>query len=445
MASNRNLTGCQRFQSADLPHNWLCVPLGERIALEYGAGLTEEVRKPGPFPVYGSNGVVGSHNVALVKGPGLLVGRKGSVGAVHRTQADFWPIDTVYFVKRLADDHWSYLQVLLEYLDLAKLNAATGVPGLSRRDAYALRGAFPPPPEQAAIARILDAADTAIERTRAALDSARRVESGVLHALLTCGIDVRRGIRNREERPSEFTALRWGWYPAAWEASSVAEEFHLATGFTLGEHRRPQLNRRRYLRVANVQRGHITLVDVAELEAKDREMVDRTLALDDLLIVEGHADPYQIGRCARVPAEAVGLTFQNHLYRLRCRRLDPRFAELWMNSEQSRRYWQRMCSTSSGLNTINQRKLKSMPVLVPPRDEQENIADIAHRHRAHVAALEAALLRMERLRRGLMQDLLTGRVRTCAVNATASVSDNLLPSGALNGPAARHAPGVVVR
>lgn len=116
-----------------------------------------------------------------------------------------------------------------------------------------------------------------------------------------------------------------------------------------------------------------------------------------------------------------------------------------MNSEQSRRYWQRMCSTSSGLNTINQRKLKSMPVLVPPRDEQENIADIAHRHRAHVAALEAALLRMERLRRGLMQDLLTGRVRTCAVNATASVSDNLLPSGALNGPAARHAPGVVVR
>jgi type I restriction enzyme S subunit len=166
LRQSRNLSGCQVFHRADLPPEWECVPLGGRIELAYGKALREEYRKPGDVDVYGSNGRVGAHNAALVNGSGILIGRKGTIGAVHFAARSFWAIDTVYYVIRKAGDDLGFLHHLLDYLPLAHLNAATGVPGLSRRDAYALRGAFPPPDEQAAITQILDAVDAALGRTQ---------------------------------------------------------------------------------------------------------------------------------------------------------------------------------------------------------------------------------------------------------------------------------------
>src|SRR5947209_19573441 len=104
MAQSRNLSGCQVFHEAELPATWDCAPLGTRIELAYGRGLREEDRKPGTVDVYGSNGRVGSHDAALVNGCGVLVGRNGSVGAVHYAPRSFWPIDTVYDLRPLACD-----------------------------------------------------------------------------------------------------------------------------------------------------------------------------------------------------------------------------------------------------------------------------------------------------------------------------------------------------
>lgn len=165
MTQNRNLLGCQVFEKKHLPQGWACEPLEERIELAYGRGLSEAQRRVGGINVFGSNGKVGLHHEALVNGPGVLVGRKGSVGAVHFTASDFWPIDTVYYVIPLKGDDLLFLYYLLQYLPLDKLNAATGVPGLSRRDAYALRGVFPPVEEQKQIANILQVVDSVIART----------------------------------------------------------------------------------------------------------------------------------------------------------------------------------------------------------------------------------------------------------------------------------------
>ena len=154
MTQSRNLSGCQIFNAAGLPEDWQCVPLKERIEFLYGQALREEDRCLGEVDVFGSNGPVGTYNAPLLDGPGILVGRKGTVGAVHYARRPFWPIDTVYYVNSIAKDNLRYLYYLLQYLPLSFLNAATGVPGLSRRDAYVLRGAFPPPEEQAARAQI---------------------------------------------------------------------------------------------------------------------------------------------------------------------------------------------------------------------------------------------------------------------------------------------------
>lgn len=409
--SSRNMVGYQIFKPEEVPTDWECLPLGARIKLRYGRALGEEDRAKGAFPVYGSNGKVGTHDVACVAGPGILVGRKGSIGIVHFSQGDFWPIDTVFYVEKQKQDDWLFLNHLLSFLKFERLNAATGVPGLPRGDALTLRGVFPRPTEQITIARILNAADEAITRAQTALERAQTLKRGVLQMLLSCGVDETSHIRNPHTQPELFHKTRAGLLPKAWNVSNVGKEFSVGTGFTLGEHRRPQSNARRYLRVANVKRDFISLDDVSELEAREEEFRARTLEVDDLLVVEGHANPLQIGRCARVTPEAAGLTFQNHLFRLRSRGISPRFATLWANGRYAQSYWMARCATSSGLNTINQRLLKAMPVVVPEPGEQLKIVALSEAAQKNIEAVQHQLQLLQNLKRGLMQDLLTGRVR----------------------------------
>jgi len=79
--------------------DWKSKKLGEIMTLKYGSGLPERSRIKGNIPVYGSNGIVGFHNVAKVKESGVIVGRKGSAGEVVYSATSFFPIDTTYYVE----------------------------------------------------------------------------------------------------------------------------------------------------------------------------------------------------------------------------------------------------------------------------------------------------------------------------------------------------------
>ena len=106
-----------------------------------------------------------------------------------------------------------------------------------------------------------------------------------------------------------------------------------------------------------------------------------------------------------------GYTFQNHLFRLRPTQLSAGFALLWMNGASTRRYWWRMCSTSSGLNTINRSLLSAVPVAVLPVPEQERVLAFARGASSRIEQESEALRKLRTLKHGLMDDLLTGRVR----------------------------------
>jgi len=92
------------MQIDSIPKEWTIKKLGDVLALDYGKGLPEKARLGGNYPVVGSNGVVGYHNQALVKGPGIVIGRKGTIGAISLIESDFWPIDTTYYVKVLHEE-----------------------------------------------------------------------------------------------------------------------------------------------------------------------------------------------------------------------------------------------------------------------------------------------------------------------------------------------------
>ena len=113
------------------------IKLEDEIKLVYGKGLTKNTRIEGEFNVYGSNGVVGTHNEAIFKGPGIIIGRKGTVGSVVLSRDDFYAIDTTY-VLELNDpnDDLMFWYYYLKTLGLDQMNSHSAVPGLSRDAVY---------------------------------------------------------------------------------------------------------------------------------------------------------------------------------------------------------------------------------------------------------------------------------------------------------------------
>ncbi len=123
-----------------LPEGWQRGVLGDLINLAYGRALKADARVPGPFPVIGSSGVVGWHEEAMVEGPGIVVGRKGNVGAIIWSARDFCPIDTVYHVETSRP----MMYLLHQLRRLTFLNSDAAVPGLNRKAALSVPITIPP-------------------------------------------------------------------------------------------------------------------------------------------------------------------------------------------------------------------------------------------------------------------------------------------------------------
>lgn len=129
-----------------VPKGWRVARLEELVELAYGKALPKSTRFSGHVPVYGSGGKDGTHSVALVSGPGIIIGRKGTVGSVYWSPCDFFPIDTTFYVRLLDNSvtmRWAHEAV--RSIDIAALGADSAVPGVNRH-ALGRRSLLVPPP-----------------------------------------------------------------------------------------------------------------------------------------------------------------------------------------------------------------------------------------------------------------------------------------------------------
>lgn len=159
----------------ELPKGWRWERLGSVLPLEYGKALPARTRDgTGAIPVYGSSGVVGCHDQSLAAGPSILVGRKGSAGAVHFAAGPFWPIDTAYYVRPAAGIDLRFGFRLLQHLRLDHLDQSTAIPSLSRDIYSGIAAPIPPIAVQRRIVARIEALFAEIDEGDRALAAARR-------------------------------------------------------------------------------------------------------------------------------------------------------------------------------------------------------------------------------------------------------------------------------
>lgn len=145
----------------NIPNGWEVKRVGDLIELAYGKALKSTDRKQGSVPVYGSGGVTGYHNEALVPHGAIIVGRKGTVGSLYWEDGPFFPIDTTFYVKPKVLP-MTYCFYAMQTLGLDKMNTDAAVPGLNRENVYRLELVKPS-------ISVLSAFDGLIGQTRKAM------------------------------------------------------------------------------------------------------------------------------------------------------------------------------------------------------------------------------------------------------------------------------------
>jgi type I restriction enzyme S subunit len=188
----------------------------------------------------------------------------------------------------------------------------------------------------------------------------------------------------------------------------------VTSGITLNQDREAADNGVRYLTVINVHRGRIDLTEVRYLEMRGNEAESKRIASGDVMVVEGHANSAEIGRAALATEREEGMSFQNHLFRVRVfdhEQMRPRFLVRALNSARVRRHWVATANTSSGLNTINRTALRRLILPVPKSKDQDAIIERFDAAEAVTTAIKAQLTAARRVKQALLQSLLTGKIR----------------------------------
>lgn len=184
----------------DLPEGWEWTTFGEIYSLEYGDNLPAERRtNSGEYPVYGSNGIVGSHNVCFVFSPCIIVGRKGSAGALNLCLSDGCCVtDVAYYCVPSQHIDLLFSFKLFHTLELDSLGKGIK-PGLNRNEAYAIPIAVPPFAEQHRIVAKVDELMALCDQLEAqhvnAVNAHEKLVSHLLGALTDSQNDEDFGVR----------------------------------------------------------------------------------------------------------------------------------------------------------------------------------------------------------------------------------------------------------
>lgn len=310
-----------------MKNQWNQFKLREILTLQYGEGLPKNKRIPGEYPVYGSGGIVGYYNEPLIKGPGIIVGRKGSIGSVFYEKKDFYPIDTVFYVElKSTDCDLRYVYYLLLQSNLKNLNTDAAVPGLNRQVAHMQIVKIPELLVQRKISSILSAYDDLIENNTRRIQILEEMAQLIYQEWFV-------NFRFPGHEKAKFVDSEMGKIPEGWEVKRLSDIVETQYGYT--ESASEEIIGPKFLRGKDINKNsYINWDEVpyCKIEAEDYEKYK--LNRGDIVIIR-MADPGKVG----IVEKDIDAIFASYLIRLKIKNgIDPYYLFYFLLSEQYQSY-----------------------------------------------------------------------------------------------------------
>ena len=275
---------------------------------------------------------------------------------------------------------------------------------------------LPPLPEQRKIAAILTTVDGLIEKTEALIGKYQSVKQGLMGDLFTRGVDPHGRLRPpRTEAPQLYKQSQLGWIPKEWEVESLGANLEGIDGGWSPDciEQPPPIGDWGVLKVSAVTRGRFLPIESKTLPPHLKPRPEIEVHAGDVILTRSNGVAELVGMTVQVEETRDRLMLSDKLLRIRPRlsRLENDFLAMVMQSEPTRRQIAQVLSGSSGQRNISQAEFKSLAVMVPPLVEQHAIVGTVQSLGREVEHEARTLEKFRLLKTGLMQDLLTGKVR----------------------------------
>ena len=403
------------------PDDWQRLPFDDFTTLQRGKDLTREQFRGGTIPVAGSNGRIGFHDTSNVSGPGVTVGRSGSVGRVSFYAEDFWAHNTALYVKNFHGNDPRFAGYFLESIELNRFGSGVSVPTLDRNVFRLLPVCVPPLTEQKRIAAVLGLVQRVVEQQERLLTLVAELKQTLLQHLFT------HGLRSEPQRQTDI-----GMIPQSWEVISLRDCALVQTGVAKG---RKLAGKETltvpYLRVANVQSGYLDLNEMKMITIQAKEKLRYSLQKGDVVLTEG-GDFDKLGRGFIWNGEIDDCVHQNHIFSVRVdrSRILPEFFAFLSQSPYGKAYFLSVAHKTTNLACINTTKLKAFPVLVPSAPEQREMVSVFETVDSKLNQTRRKLDALTSLFRTLLHQLMSAQIRVADLDIESILTQAITDSDA---------------
>lgn len=378
-----------------IPEDWALKPISQVAPLQRGFDLPIRNIRLGRYPVIYSNGVENFNDTAMVKGPGVVTGRSGTLGKVHYVDGDYWPHNTSLWVTRFNDNDPKFIYYLYESLHFERFASGSGVPTLNRNDAHSYLIAIPTNyGEQRAIAAALSDVDALLAALDRLIAKKRDLKEATTQQLLT-------------------GQTRLPGFHGEWELKRLGELGWTYGGLTgktksdFGEGEGRYITFMSIMSSVVIHLEHFERVRVPPRESQNRVM------RGDLLFNGSSETPEEVGMCSLMMDAVQNLYLNSFCFGFRFHdgvEAHALFLAYYIRSNEGRELMKSLAQGSTRYN-LSKAALLNALIRVPRLPEQIVIAAVLSDMDTELATLEARLYKTRALKLGMMQELLTGRTR----------------------------------
>jgi len=396
--------------------DWQTLPLGDALTFQRGFDITKDEQRDGPYPVISSSGPKTTHVEFKVRGPGVVIGRKGSLGTAFYADGDYWPHDTTLWVKDFHGNHPKFAYYFLQTMGFERLDAGASNPSLNRNHIHTILVRWPTLPVQLRIADILSAYDELIE------NSQRRIK--ILEAMARALYRewfVHFRFPGHENHPRVGSPL--GEIPKGWEVITLdsvkAEQPHAINGGPFGS----KLVSKDYvaegvpvIRGSNLsESGRFDPSEFVFVSSAKAEELRANLAKPGDIVVTQRGTLGQIGMIpSGIGYDRFVVSQSQMKITLNAMKVNREYAFFFLRSEEANQRIKNLAS-SSGVPHINLAVLREFQILLPPVELQSKFGQFAISTEAAIEALRHQIQNLRRTRDLLLPRLLAGQIDVEAI------------------------------
>ena len=373
----------------NLPSGWNVVRLDKVAPLQRGYDLPVDNIKEGLYPVVYSNGILKFHNEFKAKAPGVITGRSGTIGKVIYVEKDYWPHNTSLWVTNFCGNNPKFIYYMYINLNLIRFSAGSGVPTLNRNDIHLQKILLPPLDEQKKIAEILSTWDEAINLTINLIESKKQFKKALMQNLLTAKV-------------------RFPEFKDEWIEVTIGELFEFKKGQGLSKE---MLDTNGKFECVLYGELYTTYDEIIE-NVKSRTNFQGSIKskFDDILIPSSTTTgSIDIAIAAVILKNDVLLGGDINILRKKRNNIYGKFVAYCITNIKNKE----LSSYAQGTTIIHlyAKDFKDMKIKLPNLKEQQKIAEVLTACDDEINLLNLKLENLKKQKQGLMQKLLSGKVR----------------------------------